>query len=270
VAEQEQEQQRPELHHVIGAILRDLSKARVAADVYSRNVSKYYEQDTLLRLFPIPRTEINEVNVDLKFAISETSLHERTAVPGAETVTQRFSEEIVDTVFDELRSSEKTNTASWKLFLNSVEEGIRPVLLITVVELLENPSVAIAERAEAIREVEEQLQILLNDSVYSRLESDYSDTDKEFKDVFTTTGSIRVAVKNDITEKFSDVVGAMAVTLKLRADAYNVIVSVKSDELQSLPEMAISSVRITTTMRNYVWSQGEEIDGEVVRRLIPE
>jgi hypothetical protein len=59
-----------ELHQVIGSILRDITQARITSDIYSRNLSKLYEQDPLLRRFPAPRSEIDEVEIDLKFAIS--------------------------------------------------------------------------------------------------------------------------------------------------------------------------------------------------------
>lgn len=59
-----------ELHQVIGSILRDITQARITSDIYSRNLSKYYEQDPLLRRFPTPRSEIDEVEIDLKFSIS--------------------------------------------------------------------------------------------------------------------------------------------------------------------------------------------------------
>ena len=59
-----------ELQHFLGSIFRDIAQARFTSDIYSRNISKYYEQDPLLRRFPTPRTDVDEVEVDLKFVLS--------------------------------------------------------------------------------------------------------------------------------------------------------------------------------------------------------
>ncbi|MCK4783042.1 MAG: hypothetical protein KAV87_04775 [Desulfobacteraceae bacterium] len=97
-----------QLHQIIGAILRDIAQARVTSDIYSREVSLYYEQDSLLRTFPIPRSEIREVNIDLRFAISEVTVdlgrtEEREA--RIARIFERYSERIVEDVFDNLRGS---------------------------------------------------------------------------------------------------------------------------------------------------------------------
>lgn len=58
-----------EFQHIIGSILKDISKARVSSDAYVRGVSEIYEQNESLRFFPVPRTEIDQVALDLHFAI---------------------------------------------------------------------------------------------------------------------------------------------------------------------------------------------------------
>ena len=58
-----------DLSQVVGGILKDITQARFTSDAYSRNISRYYEQDPLLRRFPIPRADIEEIEIDLKFSI---------------------------------------------------------------------------------------------------------------------------------------------------------------------------------------------------------
>lgn len=58
-----------EFQQIIGSILKDISKARVSSDAYVRGVSEIYEQNEGLRFFPVPRTEIDQVALDLHFAI---------------------------------------------------------------------------------------------------------------------------------------------------------------------------------------------------------
>ena len=60
-----------ELNDVLGAILRDVAQARVISDLYSRNVSLEYRQDEVLSGFPVPRVEVTEASIDLKFAVNK-------------------------------------------------------------------------------------------------------------------------------------------------------------------------------------------------------
>ena len=65
-----------DLQQIVGAILRDLAKARFSSDIYSRSIARYYENDLLLRRFSVPRADIEEVEVDLKFSIAEVTASE--------------------------------------------------------------------------------------------------------------------------------------------------------------------------------------------------
>jgi hypothetical protein len=97
-----------ELHHIIGSILRDISQARATSDIYSRNLSKYYEQDPLLRRFPTPRTDIDEIEIDLKFAISGIEINpsqEENREAMAATIFVKYSEHITQAFFDAILNS---------------------------------------------------------------------------------------------------------------------------------------------------------------------
>lgn len=65
-----------ELNQLIGAILRDVSQARFVSDMYSRQISFTYENDSLLRRFPVPRAEIDEVEFNLPFVVTEVKVDE--------------------------------------------------------------------------------------------------------------------------------------------------------------------------------------------------
>ena len=64
-----------ELSQLVGAIIRDVAKARVQADQYSHFLSdKYKEKEDnggQLVAFPVPRAEISDVEVKFKFAVSK-------------------------------------------------------------------------------------------------------------------------------------------------------------------------------------------------------
>jgi hypothetical protein len=65
------------LNDVLGAILRDVAQARVTSDLFSRSVSFEYRDDEVLRGFPVPRVEVVQASLELKFAVNDV---ERTEV----------------------------------------------------------------------------------------------------------------------------------------------------------------------------------------------
>jgi hypothetical protein len=56
----------------------------------------------------------------------------------------------------------------------------------------------------------------------------------------------------------------------VEATEYKAEVLVTAEELQKITSEGISSIKIVTSMRNYVWSQVSDKDGQIIRRLIPE
>jgi hypothetical protein len=64
----------PQLYQIIGSVLRDVAQARYMSDRYSRQISYQYEKDSLLRTFPVPRVEVDEVEFDLHFGITSVSV----------------------------------------------------------------------------------------------------------------------------------------------------------------------------------------------------
>ena len=60
---------RLKLKQVISSILRDFTEAQHISDVYSSKLKESYKQDPMLALLNVPRAEIKEVTLDLKFAI---------------------------------------------------------------------------------------------------------------------------------------------------------------------------------------------------------
>lgn len=57
------------LKQIVGVILSDITKGQAISDAYSRDLKSSYREDPVLKLLSVPRTEIKEVTVELKFAI---------------------------------------------------------------------------------------------------------------------------------------------------------------------------------------------------------
>ena len=97
----------PELYEVVGSILRDIAQARCLSDLYSRDVSRYYAEDRVLRYFPVPRTEITEASFTVSFLIREvvvdpTRMNIRNA--RLSQVFERYASEIVRAALTKARS----------------------------------------------------------------------------------------------------------------------------------------------------------------------
>lgn len=262
--------ERAKLHHVVGAIMRDLARSRVAADVFSRNISRFYEQDSLLRVFPVPRTEISEVTIDLRFAIADAVLDERPMDAAAGKLVEGYAARIIEAAFDVLANAEEE--AGWSEILESFRRHERSGLVVDLVDALEGALL------EPLTDDEDLEKALLKHAgvvigvLYSRLGEVVGDRKKQFRTAYTREGELSWArVRRYVDDKVEMLVRELSGALQVRGDAYQLAVAVTASELQDLPELAVSSLRITTRTRNYVWSQVDENeDGEPVRRLVAE
>lgn len=80
------------LSHLVGALLKDISQARMGSDAYSRDISRYYEQDPLLRGFSVPRADIESVEFELKFALNGARLTEARDMDSADRLRSLIDE----------------------------------------------------------------------------------------------------------------------------------------------------------------------------------
>jgi hypothetical protein len=62
-----------QLKDIIGAVLRDLSEAQDTAVRYSSALSQEYRLDPVLKQFAVPRADLGEVDIDLKFALKSVT-----------------------------------------------------------------------------------------------------------------------------------------------------------------------------------------------------
>lgn len=66
------------LKEIVASALTDIAFARAEADQQSAQLSEKYRNDPILQYFPVPRVEINELVIDLKFAIEKTDSNRKT------------------------------------------------------------------------------------------------------------------------------------------------------------------------------------------------
>jgi hypothetical protein len=59
------------LSNVVGGIMRDLARSHSVSDAYTVDTLESYRQDPMLGQFPVPRMAIREVQLTLRFAVSD-------------------------------------------------------------------------------------------------------------------------------------------------------------------------------------------------------
>ena len=295
-----------QLNQILGAILRDIAQARVTSDMYSRDVSKYYERDSLLRLFPIPRAEIKEVEINLNFSIKDVnevktdeSVYEKCDISVVNGLFNGYSETIITEVIDKIKENDNVKWNEWekeygiedldKLFFNilkpklvnyfenNIDTLIRWVILESKLKQKDPSTDAqtkdiVFNRDEAV----DKVLAILRDNLYAKRGFEFiEDTTrrvtikKKVGNVFNNESSrshIRTILEKTIDSLFSELKKEFKVS-----ERYKIDVGVTLDELKDLPPDQVCSVKITSELRNYVWSQvEEEKGGKSARRLVPE
>ncbi|MDX2361877.1 MAG: hypothetical protein QNK23_13795 [Crocinitomicaceae bacterium] len=271
-----------ELHNIVGAILRDIAQARVTSDLYSREVSRYYEEDSLLRLFPIPRTEIKEVEIDLLFGIKEVKKdqnREQDKLVYVSRILERYSEKLVVGIFEGLRGSDNrrkiSKSTQWQEQIDLLDTiNGRSGLRFNISAFFETNKELLTEKISDlqsanpdevhydlnVKEAKEGLSDIVKSTLLNSGEINSLIESEQLEDSYTSSLSVELL----------DVLSAMDNDLNFEVEAYQLEVTVESEELLALPESMLSKIKITTEIKNYTWSQVEEKDNQIVRRLIPE
>jgi hypothetical protein len=256
-----------ELQQILGNIFKDIAQARVTSDIYSRNISKYYEQDPLLRKFPLPRTEVSEVEVDLKFVMSglDSALEQD---EGLETSTAplfiKLSKELSDGLFEHLlETSKKYANLSPETAKRLKGTEHRIYLSQSLILYFQRNRGKMVKRGKFnLRQASSDIGQVLRARA-DELLADSGLADKQLDDI-----SKVVLKKLDIESQLKSVEKPMLAAHEQEAE-FRVGVEVTADKLAEAPEASISSVKVKAQVRNYIWSKVEH-EGETWRSLNPE
>jgi hypothetical protein len=264
----------PQLNQVIGAVLRDIAQARFTSDLYSRQISFVYEQDSLLRRFPVPRAEIQQVEFDLKFAIKEVKVdaerHEsyRAAVGRLfDVYSMTMMRAAVDHVRTKLREEmgdkpsqpQKDAAALFeKRFLSDdSRDRFQGRLLVF---LNENAAGLLSTGKFDTGKVQEVIQ---NELDHVKQSPDL----QIIKDAFPDAAWDKVIddAKGPMTEELNKL-AADVDKIKGKYPDYSIEVEIGPDALAKVPESIISSIRVTSIMKNYKWSK-VDVDTKDLRNI---
>jgi hypothetical protein len=248
----------PELHQILGSLFSDIAQSVFTSDLYSRDVSRYYEQDGLLRHFPVPRTEISEMEFDLKFAISGIELNPTQSIAreaNAATIFIDFSYDLSESFYEELHDIllelRKQGKSISDAVLEQAASAVNSIYLRQ--DLLKffqrNQGILIEQGTFQVDKAREEIRDILEKHLNALLGEDL--TNKEKKDVFDR---IIKAIKLESGLK------ALVEPLRFawnRAGDFKMDVEITAEKLSELDSEHLSSVHVRTRVRNYKWSEVE-------------
>jgi hypothetical protein len=254
----------PELSDVLGAILRDIAKARVISDLFSRDISREYEADQILVEFPVPRVEIREASVQLRFAVDSVTepevdvasiVQRRIAELAAGVGREGFAtlilaspkrEEYLELMQAEGIDLEQSLTKGAAKVANSSRQDV-------LAAVQGAPDKLVARLVGPLEEVLRSIEVIWEALKRERRVAEIQEALK------SATAAAVVHFAQDVKAEVE----------KARAEGLRVNVVVTGPQLAEVPESGVSHVNVVTEIRNYEWEEVAEND-EVIRRLKPE
>lgn len=252
-----------ELNDVLGSILKDVARSRVISDLFSRDVSLEYSKDELLGAFPVPRVEIKELTVGLKFAIN--SVGRRMVNP--DDVKKQLVSEAVAQLSDQLHSDlilSHPNRDELQRIIQS--KGV----IFRRAEYLTTIGQVILERIDDLDSPEQQQAITAK--VRSLTERGLRESSELWE---VMKRGIKIAeIQKLVDDRTMTVVAKLAKDMNLALQALErqnlaVDIAASKTELIDVPEAILSQISVVAGIRNYEWVEVTE-DDKVIRRLRPE
>ena len=226
-----------------------------------------------MRMFPIPRSEIKEMTVDLKFAVTNVSIDEaRTEDREARLsgLFERAIENITDLLYARLFNT-ATDNESWTnlvAFLNLPDQ--KQQLNSELLTFFSANRVSLIEEKPTDAGTTFSLNRTIASSGITRTLDRLVYTCPEVAAV-EKGDALMESVKGYMSRQMRKILAQMVEDVEQLEDAeYMVEVEVAADKLQQLSPENISVIHLSTATRNYVWSQVDEKDGQTIRRIIPE
>lgn len=253
-----------DLAEFLGTVFRNLTHARVISDLFSRDVGRQYQKDPVLIDFPVPRLEVKEASIRLRFAVNAL---ERREVPLAELARPIVREEAVRLAGEVRREVIEASPEREVLVRMLAEKGVD--FEKTLPEAIERAALdvkaieaALAGRpATLARNLQGALNApLLEDAALRRL-------------IARPAGvqAVRDRIRRKASEAAERLVREVSAAREASArQALRVDAAVTRRELAEVPEPLLAEITVVAEIRNYEWSETGEAEGRPVFRLQPE
>lgn len=255
-----------DLQQILGAILRDLAKARFSADLYSRSIARYYEGDFLLRRFPVPRADVEEVEIDLKFSIAEvltSAVNHESQEANAAVLFERSVERLVSTFLNLAGEREQSRPELRDERVRYVDKGYGSTVL------------RIEMRQKVLRYFIESFTYFIDDEGRFHVDKVLEHLERPFRwameqyanEAYREDPQANREMKRALfemvqpvieTDGMKQAVAAMAEPLKAiwrGSSDVRMEVMVEGNQLTQLGEAAISSIRLKAVVRNLIWNE---------------
>ncbi|MEO1201671.1 MAG: hypothetical protein AAFX10_03115 [Pseudomonadota bacterium] len=256
-----------DLQQIFGAILRDLAKARFSSDLYSRSVARYYEANDLLRKFPVPRADIEEVDIDLKFSITDVTASDvdhESQEANSSVLFERTVERLVSTFLNLAYEREVENPELAETRQRYVQKGFG------------SGFVRVECRINLLRYFIESYRDLIDDEGNFNTQRALDSIERPFRwalehfafDEYRPNGPLRQEMKERIA---TDITAPVARDDRIRAAVQSLEaplkgiwkqnsdarldVLVEGSQLSQLAEGAVSTVRVKAVVKNMIWTE---------------
>lgn len=250
------------------------------ADNYSCTLSELYEDNASLRMFPVPRAEIEEAEFTLRFAVTDLVRAEGRFKDRVREILNRHGSAIAKAVLDHVADI-NVGLPDWRESIRGISASDQDDLQSAVVAgLLEGMMPAVSEgfvrgrtpgklaggidRGELARTVGGRIRRWLaglpfvREALVAVAAKDPADRHQPFADAIRTALDARLdAVLDDLGH----------VELE---DLYSLDIDATSDGLRDLPADMLTSLTIKLAVRNYIWATVEGDNGDRYRTLGPE
>ena len=157
-----------EMHQVVGAILKNITKAREISDRYSNYVGEGYrpkltdegsiENENQLISYSVPRAEISDVNVNLKFAIDKVEEAQDADEANQfffNTIIEKYLDTLTDAYLNTVKTVENFSTQQLQSYQinirDSIAQWIQYTFICEISEERKNLQIQIKKEKESIK-----------------------------------------------------------------------------------------------------------------------
>lgn len=252
-----------ELRQILGGIMGALAEGRSLSDLVSRNLSTQYERDELLRLFPVPRMEMADAEIEFKFALTEPiRLGSTVEQAKVDAVVQKTAEQGAKIIMENASQLAPGYTGTFDL------PRIGNIVHARVV------GATLYKSREACKVPPQPGVVLETFSLYECAQGIVADLYTVNLIPRSTTGTEPTIVTvqrllTEVKETHEKEIMLLRELLasSIEASSFPLDVLMRHRELASLPPEILSSIKMRVNVQNYQWMEVEAPDGTISYRL---
>lgn len=259
-----------QLDQFLGTVLTDLTQARVTSDICSRDTSRFYNQDPVLRSYSVPRVAIDTFEFELQFAITGVKvrqnahddkvklerLYATSGMQMAERMSQHSDQYLSNRDgIDVLQPAVRTLLQRLRSSSERSKQGQTLTKVLEDADLVDGEEHFQSDKAEP----------LLLDSFINLATQDITLTEG----LRLVMPELRNTLSQLLDKELADLENAVRFLMEFSED-FNLEVEVCADRLRERPVNTLSTLKIKGGFKNYIWTQSHQQDGSAVQKLVHE